>query len=157
MKKFMIIGLTLFAFAFVGCKDKDEPAEPAEPAVEKPAEPAVTPPVEVAVYTVTNKLEAAATVVSGTNSQTLAKEGCVKVKADSFASLKVSVGDEVLCDSTDKNTDDTAKTENDCAAANSDIMAKTGDGASGNELKAATVANAATTCVDLVVPATTIQ
>ncbi len=130
MKKFIIMGLTLFAFALVGCKDdkgddngngKDDGKD------DTPAQ----------VYTITNTTEAAVTVSSGEASASVEKGKCVSVKADQWAALKV----DGVCDNSDtaaEDADEAAKQavkDNDCpAAGNKNIAAKTGEGATGNEL-----------------------
>ena len=144
MKKFIIMGLTLFAFALVGCK-KDSADDSGT--TDGNAGDGETPAV---VYTITNTIAAAVTVSSGEASVSVEANKCVSVKADQWAALKV----DGVCDNSDKaaeGDDDAAKQakkDNDCpAAGNYNVAAKTGEGATGNELTAD--AEAGTECAEL--------
>ena len=167
MRKFILMALTLFAFAFAGCgksakdecNDKEDKEWDAEnkKCTDKEAEDAAD--ATEAVYTITNLLADAASLASGDATMELAQNGCAKVKESQFAALKVSVGDAVLCDGTDTIADDPSTTEvveasanNDCAAGNYNVASKA-DG-SGTELAVADAANEAETCADLASPAT---
>ena len=76
------------------------------------------------------------------------------MKADQWAALKVSSGDAVICDNSDTAAEGASEEDkatvkaNDCpAAGNHNVSAKTGEGATGNELTAD--AEAGTECTEL--------
>ena len=147
MKKLILISSTLLAFAFtVGCgkgkltKDEcDEDDTKMWDAEKEECVDKVEEEKEV-VYTLTSK-SSGINVISGTDTLTLAKDGCVKVSADQFATLKVtatynppgsikpnSFKTDVVCDNTDTVKDDPAtadvdeSTANDCTAGNYQIV-----------------------------------
>ena len=142
MKKFIIMGLTLFAFALVGCK-KDSADDSGT--TDGNAGDGETPAV---VYTITNTIAAAVTVSSGDASVSVDQNKCVSVKADQWAALKV---DGVCDNSNTAAADATAEAkkavkDDDCPAAGNYNVAAKSDG-TGNELTAD--AEAGTECAEL--------
>ena len=167
MKKLTIMGLVLFAFAFVGCGDSKKETDEEKcnkqtnkewkdgKCVDKVADPAdpADPDPTVADYTIKNTLAAAddnsndlTVSAEGYDDATVAPAACLNVKGDA-ANLKVAVGAEVLCDSSD---DDTA---NDCAAKNGEVKAATSP-ATGNVLDNADTITKAENCADMTATAT---
>jgi hypothetical protein len=143
MKKFIIMGLTLFAFALVGCKT-DKVGSTSDGGSDGGNGDTAQ------VYTITNTTAAAVEVSSGEASVSVENSKCVSVKADQWAALKVAD----VCDNSNTaaaDADQAAKDEvakDDCpAAGNYNIAAKTGENANGNELTAADAAG--TDCAPL--------
>ena len=107
MKKLLIMGLTLTAFALISCgkskdKDPDEDGATAGDETTAGADTGADAP-GATEYTITNNHNLLAlSVVSGSDSLELATSGgCAKIKADQFATLKVSFSDTwIMCDST---------------------------------------------------------
>ena len=156
MKKFIIMGLTLSAFALVSCgksdKEKCEEDEKKEwkddKCVDKATKGENGDPKAEATYTINNTLATAAAVSSGEASVSLEQNKCASVKASQWAALKV----DGVCDNSDTAADDAddaakqAVKDNDCPeAGNYNIAAKADN--SGNELAKAD--KAAENCAEL--------
>ena len=132
MKKFIIMGLTLFAFTLVGCKDDkkgdDDTAKQKKECedagkvwkedntcVDKEADDG-TPE---ATYTIGNPLEEALAVSSGDASVSVAKDNCLTVTASQWAALKI----DGVCDNSNvaaadaTEEDKKAVTDDDCPEA----------------------------------------
>ena len=121
MKKFIIMGLTIFAFALVGCNgdDTDDDDEGDDPVV--------------VTHTVTNTTDTAVAVSSGDASASVEKDNCVSVTAEQWAALNV----DGVCDNSDKagETETEEEKANNCPEAGDYNVAVKAD-ASGNELTA---------------------
>ena len=175
MKKLILMSLTLLAFAFVvGCgkgkltkdecdeddtkmwdAEKEECVDKVEEEKEEGEAKVETP---VKTYTITNKNADSVTVGSGL-SKVVKKGSCVKVTADQFTKLRVSViyeGTTVLCNNADKKADDPAtadkdesteaNTANDCKVGNYEVvLSKTG----GVVFSLEPVKSAGTNCIEL--------
>ncbi|MDE0118811.1 MAG: hypothetical protein OXM55_02240 [Bdellovibrionales bacterium] len=110
MKKFIIMGLTIFAFSLVGCGKSDEEKCDEDDTKEWKDGQCVDKEGEMAYFIITNKLTAAVTLESGSKSLELAQNACGKVAEADFESLKVSVATAAVCDNADAT--------NKCPAAN---------------------------------------
>ena len=155
MKKLILISSTLFAFAFiVGCGDGKTTKEKCEEDDTKmwvegegDAEGECVDKVAEAVgYTITNKSSKTIAVVSGKTSY-LAKDACVKVTEAQFAAIKISP--EGLCDNSDKKTDGTANTENDCKVGHYEVQVASPQEGGGLTLEAVKEMSTSDNCRDL--------
>lgn len=133
MKKFIIMGLTLSAFALVSCgkseKEKCEEDDKKEWKDGKCADKTAaadgsTPAAKT--YTIANKLAEDVDVSSGEASVSVKQNNCVSVKDSQWAALKV----DGLCDNSDKPAEGANEEEakkNDCPEAGNYNVAKEAD------------------------------
>ena len=155
MKKFIIMGLTLFAFALVGCgketeKEKCEKDNKKEwkddKCVDKDDSGTADAGADAGAttYTIANPLDEALEVSSGDASVSVEKDKCVTVTASQWAALKAGA----LCDNSDKAGAEETEAEkaNNCPEAGNYNVAAKADG-SGNELVKAE--KAAENCAEL--------
>ena len=130
MKKFILMGLTIIAFSFVGCGKSDEDKCKEDSTKEWKDGQCVEKGEEVAeMFIITNKLTAAVTLESGDKSLELAKDACAKVEKADFDNLKVSAAGatSAVCDNAD--------TANKCPEADHYEVAEKAGATGENELK----------------------
>ena len=106
MNKLIIMSLTIFAFGLVGCGKTDKEKCEAEGNEYKDGQCVEEEGDEMVHFIFTNKLTAAVTLSSGSNSLELAQDACAKVGEADFENLKVSTADSAgttvaICDSAD--------------------------------------------------------